>query len=193
MSDPRAAASLGSSREADLFAEFYRRHYRPIRDYCRRRLASDLVDEVVAETFLVAWRRFEDVPDGDEARLWLYRVAFRQIGHQYRSRRRRRRLEDRLRSMTAHAVAAADESVICADEYRLVLEAASSLGPTDAEMLRLVAWEQLSIVDAAAVVEISTNAAKQRLHRARRNLAREYRRLESRVSPTPDAPTGGAR
>jgi DNA-directed RNA polymerase specialized sigma24 family protein len=60
-------------------------------------------------------------------------------------------------------------------------------------MLRLVAWEQLSIDDIAVVLEIAPNAVKQRLHRARRNLAREYRRLQSRQTSTPDAPTGGAR
>ena len=54
------------------------------------------------------------------------------------------------------------------------------LGDTDAEVLRLVAWEQLSIVDVAAVLGIEPDAARQRLHRARRNLAREYDRLQSR-------------
>ena len=71
--------------------------------------------------------------------------------------------------------------------------AISRLGDTDAEVLRLVAWEHLSVVDIAAVLEIAPNAAAQRLHRARGNLGREYRRLQSRPNPTPDAPTGGAR
>jgi RNA polymerase sigma-70 factor (ECF subfamily) len=88
---------------------------------------------------------------------------------------------------------AADESVIDGDEYRLVLDPAARLGDTDAEVLRLVAWEQLSVADTAAVLEIAPNAVKQRLHRARRNLAREYRRLESRQTSTPAAPEGGSR
>ncbi len=79
------------------------------RDYCRRRLASDLVDDAVAETFLTAWRRLADVPVGEQALVWLYGVAYRMIGHQWRSTARRRRLETRLRSVVAHSATAADE------------------------------------------------------------------------------------
>jgi RNA polymerase sigma-70 factor (ECF subfamily) len=154
---------------------------------------GDLVDDAVAETFLTAWRRLDDVPAGAEALVWLYGVAYRVIGHQWRSTARRRRLEARLGSVVRRPASGADESVIKHDDCRLVLVAAARLRPTDAEVLRLVAWEQLSIDDIAAVLEIVPNAVKQRLHRARRNLAREYRRLHSRQTSTPDAPTGGAR
>ena len=193
MSDGTGTAWFMPSREDARFAELYRRYYRSIRQFCRRRVANDLVDDAVAETFLTAWRRLEDVPAGDEALIWLYGVAYRVIGHQWRSTARRRRLEDRLRSVVRRPASAADESVIDGDEYRLVLDAAARLGDTDAEVLRLVAWEQLSVADTAAVLEIAPNAVKQRLHRARRNLAREYRRLESRQTSTPAAPEGGAR
>ena len=71
--------------------------------------------------------------------------------------------------------------------------AAARLNNTDVEVLRLVAWEQLSFADIAALLEIEPNAVKQRLQRAKQNLAREYRRLETHQTPTPDAPTGGAR
>jgi RNA polymerase sigma-70 factor, ECF subfamily len=193
VSDGTGTAWFMPSREDALFAEIYRRYYRSIRHFCRRRVANDLVDDAVAETFLIAWRRLEDVPAGDEALIWLYGVAYRVIGHQWRSTARRRRLEDRLRSVVRRPASAADESVIDGDEYRLVLDAAARLSHTDAEVLRLVAWEQLSVADTAAVLEIAPNAVKQRLHRARRNLAREYRRLESRQTSTPAAPEGGAR
>ena len=193
MSDGTGTAWFMPSREDARFAELYRRYYRSIRQFCRRRVANDLVDDAVAETFLTAWRRLEDVPAGDEALIWLYGVAYRVIGHQWRSTARRRRLEDRLRSVVRRPASAADESVIDGDEYRLVLDAAARLGDTDAEVLRLVAWEQLSVADTAAVLEIAPNAVKQRLHRAKQNLAREYRRLESRQTSTPAAPEGGSR
>jgi RNA polymerase sigma-70 factor (ECF subfamily) len=185
-------SSVRSRREA-VFAALYDLHHRPVRDFCRRRLAGDLVDDAVAETFLTAWRRLDDVPAGDDARVWLYRVAYRVVGHQWRSAARRQRLEDRWRSLGRRPASAADEALVERDELRRVRQAASRLGATDAEVLRLAAWEQLSVTDIAAVLQISPNAVKQRLHRARVNLAREYRRLESRSSPTPDAPRGGAR
>ena len=181
------------ARPADdaVFAQLYRRYHRPVREFCRRRVASDLIDDAVAETFLTAWRRLNDVPTGSDALVWLYGVAYRVIGHQRRSMARRRRLDDRLRSIVPRTVSAADESVTDADEYRLVLDAAARLGDTDAEVLRLVAGERLSVGEVAAVLGIDPNAVKQRLHRARRNLGREYRRLQSRFS-SPVAAKGGA-
>ena len=193
MSDLAGTAAFGRSREDAEFSQLYDRYYRPVRDFCRRRVAGDLVDDAVAETFLTAWRRRDDVPAGAEALVWLYGVAYRVIGHQWRSTARRRRLEARLRSVVCRPPSGADESVINDDDCRLVLAAAARLRTTDAEVLRLMAWEQLSIDDTAVVLEIAPNAVKQRLHRARRNLAREYRRLQSQQTSTPDARTGGAR
>jgi RNA polymerase sigma-70 factor, ECF subfamily len=193
VSDRTGTAWLAQSCDDAVFARLYRRCYRPIRDFCRRRVASDLVDDAVAETFLAAWRHLEDVPPGDDALVWLYGVAYRVVGHQWRSTARRRRLEARLRSVALRPGSAADESVIDGDDSRLVLVAAARLSDTDAEVLRLRAWEQLGITDIAAVLEIAPNAVKQRLYRAKRNLAREYRRLESRQPSNPDAPKGGAR
>jgi RNA polymerase sigma-70 factor (ECF subfamily) len=185
--------SDGTGTAADAeFAELYGRYYRLVRHFCRRRLADDLVDDAVAETFLTAWRRLEEVPTGDHALIWLYGVAYRVVGHQWRSTLRRRRLEDRLLSMTRRPAVAADETVLDQLESRLVLAAAARLGDTDAEVLRLSAWEQLGVADIAAVLEIDPNAVKQRLHRARRNLGREYRRLQSRPLSTPAAAEGGA-
>jgi RNA polymerase sigma factor (sigma-70 family) len=193
MSGPTGEAQLVPAREGALFADFYRRHHRAVCDFCRRRLAIDLIDDVVAETFLVAWRRRADVPAEDDAALvWLYGVAYRVMGHQWRSTARRRRLDGRLRSVVHRPASGGDESVLYGVEYHLVLEAAGRIAPTDAEMLRLVAWEQLCVADVAAVLGITPNAVNQRLHRARRNLARQYRSLESHLS-IPDAPTGGGR
>ena len=170
---------VAAPREDALFADLYGRHYRSIRDYCRRRAVPDLVDDAVAETFLTAWRRIDDIPAGEQALLWLYGVAYRVIGHQWRSTARRRRLEGRLRSAVWRPASGADESVVRDEEHRLVLDAAARLGDADAEVLRLVAWEQLSLADDAVGLQIEPNAVKQRRHRANQNLAREYHRLES--------------
>ena len=166
--------SDGKGTAADIvFAELYGRYYGPVHHFCRRRLADDLVDDAVAETFLTAWRHLDEVPTGDDALVWLYGVAFRVVGHLWRSALCRQRLEIRLLSIGRRAAVAADESVLDEEESRLVLAAAARLGDTDAEVLRLSAWEQLGIADIAAVLKIDPNAVKQRLHRARHNLGRE--------------------
>ena len=191
MGDVTGAAAIVDPADEAVFADLYRRCHRPVRDFCRRRVAGDLVDDAVNETFLAAWRRLNDIPAGGEALLWLYGVAYRVIGHQRRATARRRRLDDRLRSIVSRPASAADESIVNDEEFRHVLDAAARLGERDAEVLRLVAWERLSVAEVAAVLGIDPNAVKQRLHRARRNLGREYRRLQSRHS-TPVAAKGGA-
>lgn len=192
MSDSRGVESTAGTAAELRFARLYDLHHRLIRDYCRRRLAADRVDDAVAEVFLTAWRKLDDLPDDDTALLWLYRVAYRVVGHQWRSLTRRRRLDQRLRSASGRAVPGLDDAVIQRDEHRLVLRAAANLGHTDAEVLRLSVWEQLPIADIANLLDIEPNTVKQRLHRARRNLAKEYRRLDTSSHSTPDALKGGA-
>jgi RNA polymerase sigma-70 factor (ECF subfamily) len=194
MNDRAEASWATRSREEALFATLYDRHYLAICNFCRRRVERDAVDDVVAETFLTAWRRIAEVPTGDQGALWLYGVAYRVIGNQWRSAVRRRRLHDRLQVIDGGAAATTDDPVVAADQRRLVLEASAMLNEKDAEVLRLAAWEQLSTAEIATVLGIAPNAVKQRLHRAKRHLGREYRALESRTSsPTPRAPKGGAR
>jgi RNA polymerase sigma factor (sigma-70 family) len=175
------------------FAELYSRYYRPVHAYCRRRLASDAVDDAVAEVFLTAWRRLHEVPDGDPALMWLYGAAHHVIGNQWRGAARYRRLKARIRTVAAQPASPADETILDDDACRIVHDAIARLGRTDVEVLLLTAWEQLSVAEIAVVLNIAHNAVAQRLHRARHNLGREYRRLQTQPISTPETPTGGAR
>jgi RNA polymerase sigma-70 factor (ECF subfamily) len=192
MSSWTKPAWLGSSGENARFGELYGRYYRSVHAYCRRRLANDAVDDAVSEVFLTAWRRLDDVPGGDAALLWLYGVAYRVIGNQWRSAARHRRLATRMRAIMDQPAPGADDTVLVSDACQLVLEAIARLSHTDVEVLLLTTWEHLSVAEIAAVLEIAPNAATQRLHRARRNLGQEYRRLQSQP-PISEARTGGTR
>jgi len=148
------------------FSRLYHEHGREITGYALRRVASpeDAAD-VVAETFLVAWRRLDDVPAGVEARLWLYGTARRILANQRRGESRRTRLGERLRE------ALRQEPTIYSTPHRAdVLRALSGLSDGDRELLLLVGWEELTPTQAARVLEISPLAARSRLHRARRRL-----------------------
>ena len=67
--------SMDSDEEA-RFTQIYRRHHTAIHDYCKRHVPDEMVDDVVAEVFLTAWRRLDEVPDGDATGLWSFRVAW---------------------------------------------------------------------------------------------------------------------
>ncbi|WP_108664580.1 RNA polymerase sigma factor [Euzebya rosea] len=139
--------------------------------YVTRRSASpDDAADVIAETFLVAWRRLDDVPPGHEARLWLFGVARRQLANTRRSSRRRTRLLGRLTEQLQPALATAPRHTVVDGP---VVEAMQRLPERDREVLYLVAWEQLSPAEAAVVLGVSADAARTRLHRARRRLEAE--------------------
>jgi RNA polymerase sigma-70 factor (ECF subfamily) len=150
------------------FDRLYTEHGRALLAYAVRRAVDEHdAADVVGETFLVAWRRLEDVPAGDAARLWLYGVARRVLANQQRGERRRHRLAQRLGRELAAAPQAAAPIDTSAGRMRAAL---ARLGPEDQEILRLAAWEELTPIEIARVLGVSPIAARSRLHRARKRL-----------------------
>lgn len=123
--------------------------------------------DVIAETFLVAWRRLDEVPEGEEACLWLYGVARRALANQRRGEQRRTALAERLRAELATAPAVHERGI----RLRELAEALAGLTESDRELLRLEGWEGLDAAQIASVLGVSPNAVRIRLHRARRRLA----------------------
>jgi RNA polymerase sigma factor (sigma-70 family) len=146
--------------------------------YVLRRIDSpDAVAEVFAETFLVAWRRLDQVPEGEGARLWLFAVARRVLANYRRGEQRRMVLADRLREELASTLAS--EPAPAADSTAAT--AFRSLGDSDRELLALSGWEGLDPGEIATVLGCSRNAARIRLHRARHRL----RSALAAADPTP--------
>ena len=178
------------SADEARFAEIYRQYGNHIRGYCSRRTDGSDVGDAVAETFLVAWRKIEQIPPGDATLPWLYGVAYRVVSHQWRHKARGRRLIEKLSGQANVESAALDMLVVGGEKYGLVIKASSRLRPIDQEVLRLTLWEELSHADVAAVLGIEPAAVKQRAYRARRNLATEYQKLTNERKP-PAAQKGG--
>jgi RNA polymerase sigma-70 factor, ECF subfamily len=160
--------ALGHELAQVQFGRLYREQGREVLAYVLRRVEDreDAAD-VVAETFLVAWRRLAEIPPGAEARLWLYAVARRVIANLHRSERRRTRLGGRLAESLRTELATHPTP---GDEAAEALRAMVDLSDEDRELLLLVSWEGLSPSEAAKVLEISSLATRSRLHRARRRL-----------------------
>jgi RNA polymerase sigma factor (sigma-70 family) len=173
------------------FGQLYREQGRSILAYALRRVEDpeDAAD-VVAETFLVAWRRLGEVPVDGGARLWLYAVARRVIANRNRAERRRTRLGERLAETLRTELAARPAP---AGEAAEVLRTMGELGDEDRELLLLISWEELSPGQAAKVLGISSLAARSRLHRARRRLRAllEDRESTGRRSPELDTEEAG--
>jgi RNA polymerase sigma factor (sigma-70 family) len=153
------------------FGRLYEEHWDQVLSYALRRTRSpeDAAD-VVADTFLVAWRRAADVPPGEEARAWLYGVARRVLANQRRGAHRRDRLVERLRDDLATEVSCEPPPA----GQAAVTEALGRMKEEDREVLLLAGWEQLQPAEIAVALGVSTVAARSRLHRARRRFRREF-------------------
>lgn len=160
----------------DRFEALFVAESRAILGYALRRVdqAEDAAD-VVAETFLVAWRRIDDVPPGREGTLWLYGVARRVSANHLRGVRRRHRLAERLREELMTQLQPGDNAE--ADAVQLVREAMHNLAEPDRELLQLTSWEGLSATEVASVMSIPAATVRTRLYRARNRLKAELAAL----------------
>ncbi|MGN9812673.1 RNA polymerase sigma factor [Micromonospora sp. BQ11] len=160
--------SSGTEHE-DRFRRVYAANFAPLLAYATRRVEQpeDAAD-VVAEAFLVAWRRSRDMPPEEEARLWLYGVARRVLANHHRGGVRRERLGERLRQRLRGAVAVDPGREV---PERLTVQAAlARLGELDREVLMLTFWEGLEPREAAAVLRVNPAVVRTRLSRARARL-----------------------
>jgi RNA polymerase sigma-70 factor (ECF subfamily) len=153
-------------------------HYGDIYKYCVRRLGRSDAEDATADVFAVAWRRIQEMPEGEMARAWLYGVAFRVVGNQYRGRRRRSRLSARL-AEAPHEPSQPEEPEA---EFVELISALGQLSPSDQELLRLSAWDGLTREEIARVLGIKANAVDQRIHRARNRLKSRLDRLGNEAS-----------
>ena len=171
---------MTSPSHAERFTDLMRAHGSAVLAYLTRRTdpPQDAAD-LMAEVFVVAWRRLGVVPpDRDQAWAWLIGVARHQLANHRRGRLRRTQLADRLRQHLLVHAPRAD-----AGPHRDVHAALAALKDEDRELLTLVTWEDLTPAQAATVLGLSPAATRKRLERARGRLRAELERLTT-AGPT---------
>lgn len=167
------------TEEERRFTALFGQCYRPVLAYALRRTQGKTqAEDVVAETFLVAWRRLGDVPAGADTLPWLLGVARRVLANARRGDSRRCSLVARLKQyrLVADIDGHAEDEVTSEYARSYVTRALGRLRPADAEILQLVNWEQLSHAQIAVALDCSANAVAIRLYRARKALAEELQR-----------------
>lgn len=147
--------------------------YSKVVDYARRRVPAHEVDDVVSATFLVVWRRWDDVPAGSGALRWVYGVARRVVSERHRSRARWYRLGTRLAGMGQTT-----EPTLDAIPDDAVAAALARMRSGDRAVLLLAYWEDLAPDEIAGILGSSINAARIRLHRARKRFAEIWASIE---------------
>ena len=150
------------------FARVVVTHRAAILRYGLRRLDDpSAAEDLVAETFIVVWRRFDELPSRDEELFWLYGIAGRVLSNLRRSRQRSMRLESRLaferelgQEMPRYSMEDVEE----------LMEALRSLSPEEREIIQLAYWEKLSYREMGVVLGCSEKAGGIRISRARQQL-----------------------
>ena len=145
----------------------------------RRTTNPEDAADLLAECFLVAWRRRRQVPgDSREALMWMYGVASNVLRNARRTKHRHDALVERLRSTHEEAHSPA--------ELPEVTDAIARLPSDQSEIVRLVHWEGFSVVEAATVLGLSESTARGRYQRARTRLADDpsIRHLKPSITPS---------
>lgn len=190
--DLLAAAGEGNG---DAFGILFKRHVRPITGYAVRRCDNaDDVADMVSDTFMIAFdAAHRYVPQTDTALPWLFGIARRV------HTRQRRRTKSFLRLVSKNTNAqisyageetAAIESAIdaarAADEMRAAMQ---RLSAGEREVLQLVAIDGFTPTEAALALDLTPNAARLKLSRARRRM---QRMLRDDLHPSFEQEVGGA-
>ncbi|MFI0450650.1 RNA polymerase sigma factor [Actinomadura sp. 6N118] len=163
------------------FTRLYDAHYRSVLRYALIRAAPDVAEDVVSETFLVAWRRLDDLPDQELP--WLLGVARNLLRKQHATAGRRDALADRIAALTPEGELTDWDFADRVVERDSLLRALAALPEKDVEALTLVAWHGLEPKQAARVTGCSAATFHVRLHRARKRLAARYRSQAANHAP----------
>ena len=160
---------MGDRNRHEKFEALYAANVKDLLSYALRRSASthDAV-ETLAEAMLVAWRRIDDVPEGIEARLWLFGVMQNVINNSRRASRRRKSLVEKVSSLLESDLQ--DEIRPPDSRTSRVHEALKQLRPIEAEVNRLSVWEELTSSQISTLLQIPPETVRTHLHRGRSKL-----------------------
>jgi RNA polymerase sigma-70 factor, ECF subfamily len=171
--DDDAVVIKASLRDPDLFAAIFDRHAPYVHRYLARRLGREAADDLVGETFLIAFgkrRRYD--PGRPDARPWLYGIATNLVGQHRREEIRRYRLHNAI-GPEPDEVSHAERVVaqVAAQAMGHLLGAAlAELADGDRDVLLLIAWEGLSYDETASALRIPIGTVRSRLNRARKQV-----------------------
>lgn len=190
MTDPKLAW------RKERFRQIYDEVYDDLWAYAHRRAPAEQAADVVSETLSIAWQRLDDLPPPPRTRPWLFGVSRNLLRAEARKRRRSAGLQSRLTNELVASVGGAavsgatadgSEAIVDSDhttsELRCALQALEGLKEIDQEIIRLVAWEELSHGEIAEMLDMKEKAVTVRLHRARTKLEKNMAKQRNAAGP----------
>ena len=175
--------TMVNSEQNTRFEQMWDRHRSQVLAYCVRRVGPEAAEDACAETFLIAWRRLDDIPAPPDTVLYLYGIARKVVTNYRRSALRRSRLNEKLGIFGVETPDDPGVIVLRSSEDEAVARAVQGLRSRDREIVMLYAWEDLTRDQVAGIMGMTRDAVDQRIHRAYKRLART---LGSRLDVIPD-------
>jgi RNA polymerase sigma factor (sigma-70 family) len=181
-----------SIRTEAEFGEMYRVTFDHVLAFVRRRAHPLVADDVVSETYLIAWRRRDEIPR--EYRPWLFGVARNQMLNAGRTEQRQRAIAVQLAPGLRDAVTEDHGDRLARQD--VIRQGWARLTAAEQETLALTLFEDLNAAQAAQVLRCSRAAYAMRLSRARARFAALLHAADPQPGPTRSdslSTTGGAR
>lgn len=170
----------------ERFSELFMAHYTQVRAYAARRVGESDADDIAAECFSAAFRRLDDAPSNELP--WLIGIARGLVSNHRRSTRRLLSAHQRLEAQADRA----HVDVVEEPSSGPTIAALESLPDRDQEILKLIAWDELTVADVAQVLGCTRTNVAVRLHRARGRFRRALAQHEDPLPPPAPGDTGHA-
>jgi RNA polymerase sigma factor (sigma-70 family) len=171
--DQSDAELIGRSRtSAEAFSVIFERHFAAVHRYLARRVGVNRADDLVAQTFVVAFERrgvFDERIAG--VRPWLFGIATNVMRNELRSEQRMLGAIARLDPGSAgdlyDEVERSLARVAAASEVARLAHALAALDRGQRDVLLLHAWAELSHDEIAQALSVPVGTVYSRLSRAR--------------------------
>jgi RNA polymerase sigma-70 factor (ECF subfamily) len=168
-----------AGEDEERLDRLYKKYHVSIYRYAFRRLNGNEAEasDTTAEVFSIAWRRIHSVPLAPDDRLWLFKVAHNVVMHQQRAAKRREQLKGRLAMAVVSEGSGSERSN---EHLELIRAAIGQLRLRDQELIKLILWDEMSMSEAAQILDCSENAVTVRFHRVKRRLHAKIQLLEEK-------------
>ena len=148
------------------FTAIYEDHYLAVRQFSSWQCEPSELDDVVADVFLVAWRRFGEL-EAEWARPWLFGVARNVLRSRQRSVRRASAFVNQLVALRPASATDLEAGELSIEDVELIKAGLKALPADDQEIVILSTWYEMTAAELAVALSITKNNATVRLHRAR--------------------------
>lgn len=167
---------LSGSSVLERYEEFFRAHADQVRRYSATLVPPDQVDDIVQQSMVTAWRRFDSIPV-DSERQWLFGVVRNHSRNAWRSGRRSEALAAAIERARPRLRASLHDNGVDPVEVDLLLHVLRELPDDDCELLVLTGWFEMTPTEIALMYDVKPGTVRVRLVRVRKRVRDRFKEI----------------